>query len=168
MTISLGIVRLSSLFVASCIFAVPVFSCSFYDPPLRTKFRHAKQVLVGTVLKVSPANIDKATRARLSHDKTFSLYDRLDALASVEFKITKRWKGSKDEVVVFVAPRSELCICSSRLSEFDVGKEYLIFAFHRDFVSYCDTLPPDAGYTTETMKRLDSFWFRTWARVFPF
>lgn len=134
-------------------------ACSIYLPPLRHDFRKAETVFVGKVLSVEPAVLTKDEEKKLSKLKERELFSR------IKFQIIKQWKGANVNEREYVGIAFDFCGCPDwPMDQFVEGKEYLIFAREKNTLSVCESM----SVTPEVMKRLDSFWFRTWARIYPF
>jgi hypothetical protein len=149
--------RIYSIFLAllliSVFFSENSYACSTYISPLKERFRKAETVFVGTVdsVELYPPGRNWA----------------LDGLNrySVRFKTTKTWKGAEKgarEYVLFEAA----CDCDGRSEVPKLGKEYL-FMPDKD-PSVCDAVAADTERGRNEIKRLDRFWFRTWATFYPF
>jgi len=91
----------------------------------------------------------------------------------VRFKILKSWKGqNKGEIDVYT---SGYCACPPRNFPFSTSEEYLIDTDSKNFADTCNEFslikPFDMSGEnkfTYQVERLNSFWFRTWARIYPF
>ena len=91
----------------------------------------------------------------------------------VRFRILKSWKGqNKGEIDVYT---SGYCACPPRNFPFSVGEEYLMDTDSEGFADACNefNLVKPFDLTGENLfndqvKRLNGFWFRTWARLYPF
>jgi hypothetical protein len=84
---------------------------------------------------------------------------------TVRFNTTKTWKGAEKgarEYVLFEAD----CDCKGTSELPGLGKEYL-FTPDKD-PSVCDAFATDTERVRNEIKRLNRFWFRTWAVLYPF
>jgi len=129
------------------------YSCSCADPSIREKFRAADLVFVGRVIDFKDAPPLK--------DSIF--------VYSVTLKVEKIWKGTrKPEITVLWAfDRPGWCNDLPLIKD----ERYLIYT-GREKEGY--GVYPDCGpnyfakYHTEEIKKLNGFWFRLFARLFPF
>lgn len=130
-------------------------ACSIIEmPSLRKDFRQAKDVFLGEIV---------------------SLEKRENSAPILTFTVKKSWKGNDAKVITIKALR--YCNCPPQSFDFQVGKKFLvmtissgenknlIFEACTDHVFQLDQSPVEAK---KAMKRLDRFWFRAWARVYPF
>ena len=158
----------ASLFSALIICFQTVGACSQISTPLRKEFKEAKAVFVGKVIKISqyytPDEQEKKTIPRFWKE---GYWKDKEVFSKVTFEITKKWKGGAAERREFVGVAYFSCGCSKfiRLKE---GTEYLVFATGQNFVTVCDSKDTESEFTKEKMKRLDRFWFRAWAEIYPF
>lgn len=151
------------LALSTALFAVEVAACTIEISPLRKDFRRANSVFTGKLL-----SIDALKPNTSDEEKIPDSWSDWKEFSKVKFQVERKWKGSFARELEFVAAAYYTCACDTRMSQFAVGKSYLVFAETRDFVSICSAEEIGRTTTTNTMKRLDSFWFRTWARIYPF
>lgn len=144
----------TTLFLLLCLFSETVFSCSIVIVSLRKEFRNAKDVFLGEIISVEKSDSYQVT-----------------------FKVLKSWKGRKAKELTITA--FDYCLCPNRKFDFEKGKQFLvmttlvgedetrqlIFDTCQIYIYQVDKFPDEAN---KTMKRLDSFWFRTWAKIYPF
>ncbi len=136
-----------------------VLACSISIPPLRRDFRKAESVFVGKVLSVQSTALTKAEEKRFSYLKDWESFSR------IKFQVIKQWKGAAGNEREYVGIAFDLCGCPDwPMDQFVEGREYLVFAREKNTLTVCES----ESVTTEKTRRLDSFWFRTWARVYPF
>ncbi|HEX8735775.1 MAG TPA: hypothetical protein VF721_10655 [Pyrinomonadaceae bacterium] len=147
--------KIFSIFVLVVIFgASSVNACSVDFPSLREQFRYSKHVFVGELLEISdaPQNLQNSKERLVG--------------GVVKFRIQKRWKGAKEAEISLLSDMiNSGCGGQDKLSYFEKGKKYLIFA-RKDYVYFYEATEFDkAG---EKIKRLDDSGFRAWARIYPF
>lgn len=142
-----------ALLLTSVFFSENSYACSAYTSPLKERFRKAETVFVGTVANVEP----------YPPGRNWTL-DGLNQY-TVRFKTTKTWKGAEKgerEYVVFELD----CDCDGTLDVPKLGKEYLVTPDKHPIV--CHAVATDTERGRNEIKRLDRFWFRTWATLYPF
>lgn len=144
--------------------AVPVFSilifciqsvnaCEFTGEPLRKTFRRSKAVFIAEV---------KDVQFNESVDHNKSLVD-----GQLTFEIFSSWKGNFNNRVTLPANIANTCGCYS-FREFKTGKKYIVFVDKKSVVHICDSDEAKTESGAEKIKNLNNFWFRTWARIYPF
>jgi hypothetical protein len=141
-----------ALLLTPVFFSENSYACSPYNSPLSERFRKAETVFVGTVGSVE-----------LYPPGSWPL-DGVNAY-SVRFKATKTWKGaakSDREYIVFEAD----CDCDGAVDVPKLGKEYLVTPDKHPRV--CHAVATDTERARNEIKRLDRFWFRTGATLYPF
>ncbi|MEJ7848193.1 MAG: hypothetical protein WKF92_08915 [Pyrinomonadaceae bacterium] len=150
----------SSVVLVLCIifFAEPAFACTCVLNSLSKRFRKAEAVFVGSF-------------GDYKDESTSDVQNFRKGLPILEVK--KAWKGVKKEYVAVdfdFEGATGGCPWFYRLEK---GKEYLIFAYGKELkvsVECSDSRELTAKYdwTSEELGKLDSFWFRTKARLWPF
>ena len=135
-------------------------ACTVNIEPLRKTFRHSKNVFVGEIISVADANEEELPKKL----KEFKYLSRLT------FKVDRSWKGNDKQVIVYSLP---FCDCPMRQYNFSVGEKFLVFADRNSNYDVCNLsniqLSLDRNKNSQDIiKRLDKFWFRTWARIYPF
>jgi hypothetical protein len=131
-----------------------VFPCSCADPGVREKFRAADSVFLGTLIEMIPTN----------PSEDFPL-----ATNTVRFKVEKRWKGARKSEVTAVANYDRPGWCGDL--NLTVGERYLIYAdrVKGRLLIYADCGPNlNVRNAAQDMKRLNGFWFRLLARLYPY
>lgn len=133
------------------------YPCSITCSSLRNSFRKAKVIFVGEVVEIGErTNVSSET-----------------SLFRVKFRIEKSWKGVKGtEIVVLtdqvgIADDSRLCPGFNFLE----GEKYLVFIYGNDlrtFTGPCGGSSKPLTAVSNEIKKLNSWWFRFNARVFPF
>jgi hypothetical protein len=127
-------------------------ACEVVVLSLRKEFRHSKDVFLGEIKSVEK---DKSTR--------------------VTFKVLKSWKGRDAKELTINA--SEYCACPSKSFDFILGKQFLVMTtvvgenkqiFYDPCLIYTYQIDKQPDEAEKTIKRLDSFWFRAGARIYPF
>ena len=132
-----------------------VNACTVYVRPARKEFRRANSVFVGKILEVEDIDLTEIEKKKLipkdwQHWKVFS---------KVTVEIQQKWKGNASGTKEFWSVAFGNCRCEPP-KQFEIGKEYLIFAESSKFVAFCDSKPTTYDWTKTEMKRLDSFGFR--------
>lgn len=130
------------VFLAHC--AGNAFSCSCVERSARKDYRSAKAIFIGEVIGVSQGNLP----------------------ASVKFKVEKQWKGAKQSEFIASWGYEGVGTCGGFL--FEKGQKYLVYVHGKELSVYtaCDRTAK-LGYVKDELKRLNSFWFRFSARVYP-
>lgn len=148
-----------------------ITACSLDIPPLRKEFRNSKLVFLGKITKIEdyyvPTEQEKAyipkywkeISAEMKNNKIFS---------KVTFEIKNEWKGSLPENKEFLSVAYWGCGCPGEIDKFEIKKEYVIFSTEKNFVSVCDSFRQTIMEKPKLIKKLDDFWFRIWARIYPF
>lgn len=141
--------------------ASAVSACSCVDIPLKKKFRDASAIFVGRLAGDIPEDE--------------SLVQQGSSRGLFTFEIVKAWKGvKKDYVAIDLANMPGGGASCEQLYTFDEDTEYLVFAYGKDLkvnVVCSDTKPVSRDYgslTQREIRKLNSFWFRSWTRIYPF
>ena len=137
-----------------CLSAREVYACSCADPSVREKFRAADAVFVGKVLEMTP----------YGPTEDFPL-----AIYLVRFGVERRWKGSVGREVTAVADFDMPNMCGDL--KLAVGETFLIYApREKGRLRVLTDCGPNRNvkYAGEEMKQLGSFWFRSYARLYPY
>lgn len=155
----------SSTLVLICIFLLRVSSpCSLNISPLRKDFRAAKSVFLGKVTSISDYSLSE-------NDKSFipESWQNHKYFSKVRFEIKNKWKGDVSQNQEFIAVAYWWCGCpGGKPDEFKVGEEFIVFATGKKFITVCDTFRDKLDGKPALIKKLDSFGFRAWARIYPF
>jgi hypothetical protein len=128
------------------------YACSCADPSIRQKFRSSGLVFVGTVIdfKDAPQN-----------DKTF--------LYSVTLHVERQWKGTRQKEISVLWAWDNPGMCNDL--PLIKGEHYLIYTSREDGAY---GVYPDCGtnyfakYHADEIAKLNGFWFRFGARLFPY
>ncbi len=128
-------------------------ACTFAEESLQKSFRQAKAVFLGEV---------KDIKLKPNSDYIKSLID-----GEITFVISKSWKGNYKKQITFPANIGWACGCDSP-DQFKVGQEYIVFIDKQSVANFCDSEKADTKYGRDKVKRLDNFWFRNWAQIYPF
>ena len=149
---------------AFCLALCPTLAtaCTITIVGLRKEFRRSDNVFVGEVVSVTGVRPDRLPK---------NLTEGFEALDKIEFRIKRSWKGKKSGTVEIYS--NVFCDCPMRMLKFEKGREFVIFA-NDGFATACsyrtfDTA--DERYSESNradLRRLDSFWFRAWAYIYPF
>lgn len=137
---------------------VPSIGCSCVDSPLKERFRNATAVFVGGLY-----DIDEGDKPNVQNYR-----DGTPVLL-----VKRSWKGIGKELVAIDFDFPKQIGACPLLDHFDEGVDYLVFAYGKDLeirAQCSDTHKLTNEYTgiNRDMRRLDSFWFRFGARVWPF
>jgi hypothetical protein len=124
-------------------------ACSCEGQSQREKFRKADYVFLGEVVDITESSVKEFAYA-------------------VRFKVERQWKGAKlsESVVHFTFDSPGWC-GDLNLAK---GERFLIYAYRekQKLVSYTDCGPNmNAEYAADSIKKLNSVWFRSFARAYP-
>jgi len=133
--------------------AQTTFGCSEVIEPFRKSFRRANAVFLAEVTEIS-------TRANVDYKK--SLVD-----GEISFRIINSWKGGYRESVTLAGNVGWACGCSHP-NEFTVGTKYIVAVDKMSNANFCASTNAETDYGKKMAGRLDSFWFRSWAGIYPF
>lgn len=140
-----------------------VFACSVIISGLRTEFRRSKNIFVGEIVIGNETNEPKIPE---------KLKEKWNTLEKVRFKIIQSWKGqSSGEIDLFLSP---LCDCPNRMLLPEDDSKILVFTDKDGVLDACNMYVGNIDDVRrkeeidKTIKKLNSFWFRTWARAYPF
>jgi len=155
----------AGLIVVGAILLTPTTShaCECMIRPVSERFRESKVIFVG---RLAASDISESTVQNFGEDRYV-------------FEVTRRFKGlSKDYVAIgFDMEQIQTGGMCVNLSHFEFDRDYLIFAYGKELTvqSVCtDSVRLKSGspsrdeLTQKELKKLDSFWFRTKARLWPF
>lgn len=145
------LVLTSLMMVVLFVGASSVYACTCANRSAREKFRSADVIFVGEIVEKS-----------FTGQNDFYVY-------SVQFKVEKYWKGAarRNLKVLFGFDSPGMC-GDLPLTE---GKRYLIYAKRKKegLATYIDCGPNRmAEDASDVLKKLNSFWFRMFARFFPY
>ncbi len=144
--------------------AESAYGCSCIILPLTKRFRQSEAIFVG--------------RLAYDYDTAKSSVQNFDEGRPV-FEVTKRLKGISKRYVAINLDWDEIAkggMCPT-LVRFEEDKDYLIFAYGDNLTiqSVCsdsrklNTQSPEWDkHTASEIRKLESFWFRTRARLWPF
>ncbi len=139
-------------------------ACSIIITPLRKEFRRANTVFTGKVTQVNAVSLTEIEKSKLVPKNWRSW----DIFSKVTVEVHKRWKGSLSGTNEFLAVAFFSCGCETMPLQYDLGKEYLVFAEKANFITICDSRVTQMNNTKTELTKLDSFGFRLWARIYPF
>jgi hypothetical protein len=142
--------------VLLCLSAREAPACSCGEFSVRQKFRSSDAVFVGRVVELTP----------FGPTKEFPL-----AMHLVRFEVERRWKGARGREVTAVADFDSPGMCGDL--KLEVGGRYLIYAPSekgrlRVYADCGPNLDLKWKEAAGEMKRLDSFWLRAKARLYPY
>jgi hypothetical protein len=146
-----------------------ISACSLYIPPLRREFRKAKAVFTGKILKVEDYYLPtEQEKPDIPENWTSGSLKNANIFSRVTIEIKKKWKGNLPGKKTFIAVSYWNCGCPGDQDRFEQGQEYIFFTERKNFITVCDSWR-GKGFGKETLiKKLDNFWFRSWARIYPF
>ena len=148
------------------IFHIQVNACSIIEIPLRKEFRRAKTIFTGRVVNIadfSPSEDEKILIPTYWQNSNYPPFSK------ITFEITHNWKHKTESKEVFISVSEEFCGCYlTDLRKFKEGKEYLIISSKKRFISVCESEEQTNDLTKKKIHHFDSFWFRTWTKVYPF
>ncbi|HEY8560034.1 MAG TPA: hypothetical protein VIL74_06630 [Pyrinomonadaceae bacterium] len=131
-----------------------VNACTITVEPLRKHFRRANAVFLAEVVEIRQKPGAAESKNFISDDVTFD--------------ISETWKGDHRNRATLPASSGFICGCDSKPSRFETGRKYVVFLNNENVADICDSEPVETGGTPKTVERLDRFWFRAWARIYPF
>lgn len=149
-----GLFHLAFTIAVILMSAQEALPCSCAEPGVREKFRAADSVFVGSLMEMSPSNP--------TEDLPLAAY-------TVKFKVERRWRGARKSEITAVANYDRPGWCGDL--NLTVGERYLIYAEREKgrLLIYTDCGPSlNSKYAAEEIKRLNGFWFRFFARMYPF
>jgi hypothetical protein len=129
-------------------------ACSCGEQSVRQKFRYSDAVFLGRVVEMSPFGP--------TEDFPVAMY-------VVRFAVERRWKGAASREVTAVADFDQPGFCGDL--KLAVGGRFLIYApRHKGRLHVFTDCGPNTTfeYAGEEMKQLGSFWFRSYARLYPY
>lgn len=169
--------KLCSALILSLIFcSQTVFSCTIVIPSFRKTYRESKSVFIGEVLKIEEYYDVAGKERQISEDwlETNDILKKASPqfkglFSKVTFEIKNRWKGNLSKQEDFIAVAFYDCGCPDNgVDRFEIGKEYLVMASGKNFAAICDSKVADSDWAKTDIKRLNKFWFRVWATIYPF
>jgi len=141
-----------------------VFACTCLFTPLSKRFRKSQAIFVGRLGDYE--NVPNSEIQNIAEGRPI-------------FEVTKPLKGISKKLVAINLDWNEIAkggMCPT-LFRFDERDEYLIFAYGKDLTiqSVCsDSRKLESQstdwekHTAKEIQKLESFWFRTRARLWPF
>src|SRR5687768_13378452 len=147
--------------ISTC--AIDVNACTIQIVGLRDEFRKSKNIFIGEVVSVDVVPKDGLPRR---------LAANWNSLERITFRIKTSWKGDKSGTIEVLS--NVACDCPMRSLIFERGKEFIIFADRDNFADACSLRNFDTAHERykdnlgNDVRRLDNFWFRSWARINPF
>jgi hypothetical protein len=140
-----------------------LIACTVEITPLRKEFRQANSVFTGKILEVEDIDLTEMEIQKLIPRE----WRDLNVFSKVTVEIKDKWKGNASGTKEFWSVAFGTCSCDPP-KQFEIGKEYLIFAERSNFIAFCDSKPITINWAKSEIKQLDSFGFRLWARIYPF
>lgn len=168
--------KLFLLFVLIAISFESVLACTIEITPLRKNFRQAKEVYVGEIISVQKKSDSEIPKDFGSYGANYK------EIYQIHLKIIKSWKSvNKNKQAILYS--TDFCGCPYRKYSFKVGDKMLAFTYKYQEFDICNLYSAhlesrfveenniSTSYLEEaqkTIKKLDSFGFRLWARIYPF
>jgi hypothetical protein len=144
-------------------FSNSVNSCSISETPLRKQFRRAESVFIGKVIKVVEFTAtEKEINSVPENWRDWKVWSK------VTFEVEKKWKGNISKTQEFISIAYFICACSTTVTEFKEGKEYLVFSERQSFVFVCESDENEGEYAKKKIKHINNFGFRFWSKIYPF
>ena len=140
-----------------------VFACTIEVVGLRNEFRRSKNIFIGEVITVEGIRKDKLP-TRLAEN-----WNQLDRIT---LRIKKAWKGKQEGTVTIYS--NVYCECPMRSLPLEKGAEFIIFSDGDSFASACSYRNINTSHDRfkevvgGDVRRLNNFWFRAWAGIYPF
>jgi hypothetical protein len=136
-------------------------ACTVEITGLRKEFRRSRNVFVGKVISV--ASVPKEQLP----PRVVETWGPLD---KITFRVKQAWKGQDTGTITVFS--NVYCSCPNKFLEFKEGREFLVFSDRDSIADACSLRVYDLAtsdeYSKKDMKRIGSFWFRTWATLYPF
>ena len=134
-------------------------ACTCVNDPLAKRFRKAEAIFVGTLAYEE------------LYEKPEKVQNYKDGLWVLLVK--ESFKGVRKEYVAIDLDMTHFSGACPSLTRLDDDRDYLIFAYGKDLkvraeCSDSRELKAEYNETTREISKLDSFWFRTRARLWPF
>lgn len=133
--------------------AQSVFPCTVEIEPYRKTFRRAQSVFLAEVTSIEPLS-------EVDYNKSF-----VDG--KISFRIENTWKGRYQKNVNLRGNIGFSCGCNS-YDQFKIGAKYIVVVDKKSTANFCDATKIDTKHSEKIADDLDSFWFRTWSRIYPF
>ena len=149
------------------LFCESAIACTVTIRGLRDEFRGSSQIFTGEFVGFDEGSTYEIPTWLSEKWKPDA------ALQKATFRIEKSWKGQRSGTIsLFINPS---CDCPMRFLLPAKGQKMLVFADKDGVVDSCNfqhvVEMKDEEKIAEVKKvtdKLDSFWFRTWARIYPF
>lgn len=149
--------------ISLLLFSETAIGCTVTIVGLRKQFRNSSQIFVGEFLSFEDLPPDGLPR---------KLVENWETLGRARFKVENSWKGPESgETLLYVNP---FCVCPMRQFFPKPGDKLLVFADNDAVVDACDLYLIEMKNERKKedveriTKSLNSFWFRTWARLYSF
>lgn len=136
-------------------------ACTCAHQKLSKRFRKAEAVFVGTSVYVDESDSKLVKSVQNYRPDRWVL------------EAKKSWKGVRSKLIAVEHDYGDFSGSCPSLTGFELDEDYLVFAYGSKLkvtVECPDSVRIRKGdeYPQKQMKRLDRFWFRFWARVWPF
>jgi hypothetical protein len=130
------------------------YACTCSPPSQRSAYRDAKAVFIGQVIEVN----EKTPIPPKLKDAVFY---------GVKFRVEKAWKGARGREITLLSDMG-LLSCAHWANKFRVGEKYLVYAYDKELFDFGCSRSVHLQYASDDIKRLNSIWFRFFARIYPF
>ena len=140
-----------------------LIACTVEITPLRKEFRQANSVFVGKIIEIEDVALTEIEIQKLIPKE----WRDLKVFSKITVEVKDKWKGNALGTKKIWSVTFGSCRCD-KPKQFEIGKEYLIFAKRDNFIAFCDSKPTTLDWAKDEMKQLDNAGFRLWARIYPF
>lgn len=133
-----------------------VYPCTCIAAGQRRSFRQAEAVFVGRVIEVRDFNGEQPSKVGWP------------AALEVKLKVEKSWKRAKQPEITLLS-QNYTGWCGG--FNFVVGEQYLLYSYSEGNWLMADSICTRSvplAHASDQIKNLNSFWYRLFARVFPF
>jgi hypothetical protein len=142
-----------------------VIACTVNIESFRKNFRHSKQVFLGEIVAIDQVKTEELPKEIREAHQDYKF------LSKITFNVEHSWKGDRKKQIT--AYSTMFCTCPNRFDYFSIGEKYLVFLDKNAYFDSCNLNNSKADSTDDEIfkgmvRRLDRFWFRTWARTYPF
>ena len=136
---------------------IAVFSCTCVSDSLSKRFKKAKVIFVGELTDYEKSDIPNIQNYRESLPVLY---------------VVRAWKGIKKEYIA-VDFDSEFSANCPTFDMFEKDKQYLVFAYGKELkvtriCSDTRAIRDEYDWTIREISKLNSSWFRFWAKANPF
>jgi hypothetical protein len=156
---------LTALFVLISLGNQQLTACTVHIGSFRKTFRDSKRVFLGEIVALDKFKMEELSKQIREKHPDYKF------LTKVTFNVERSWKGDRKKQVYLYS--TMICDCPTRYDYFSIGKKYLVFSDKNTYFNPCDVYNAKVDSTSDAsvkneIRRLDSFQFRIWARIYPF